>query len=383
MLSPKITKVSYYPAPGYQRRVISQSHGIIEIETDAGISGIGEGGSPDLVSQLARFLIGEDPLRIEHLWQTLFRADFYPAGRELTHALGGLDMALWDIKGKLLDVPVYQLLGGRYRDHIECYATAFDPENPNLAEAARKCMDFGYAAYRTTGLVDNSSQTFDDKKAVSAIYRQCEAIANELGDDGFWAIDFHTRFDPIHAIELAKRLEPLKPLFCEDLVRSEHLSQYRSIRQQTSAPLAAGEQLSHRWECQDLIKEKLIDFARITLPNVGGITELRKILSELETQFITFVPHFTGPISTAALVHCGISFPGRVIQEIVGTGPAEKPYLNSDYIIFKEGKLYPNDHPGIGVTLVKEKLTKTLEVTERDPHAFPIFKRPDGSYTNW
>ncbi len=121
----KITKVRYYSAPDYNKPLFNQARGIVEVHTDGGIIGIGEGGFKDTIEQCAQMLIGEDPFRIEHLWQYVYRGMFYPPGREKLHALGALEMALWDIKGKALGVPVYDLLGGATRDYVECYATGF------------------------------------------------------------------------------------------------------------------------------------------------------------------------------------------------------------------------------------------------------------------
>src|SRR6186713_3306766 len=123
--SMKITRIRYYSAPGYNKPLFNQARGIVEIETDGGIIGIGEGGSKDMIEQCAQMIIGEDPFRIEHIWQNVYRGMFYPPGREKLHALGALEMALWDIKGKALGVPVYELLGGSTREFVECYATGF------------------------------------------------------------------------------------------------------------------------------------------------------------------------------------------------------------------------------------------------------------------
>ncbi len=379
----RITRINYYRPADYYRRMIAQSWGIIEIETNQGITGIGEGGSPNLVEKLGSFLIGEDPLRIEHLWQMMFRGDFYPAGRELLHALGGLDIALWDIKGKVLDTPVYQLLGGKYREYIECYATAYDADNKNLADAARKCIDAGFLAYRTGGFKDFKTGTFDPHTAARRLYSHCEEIATAVGSEGQWAIDFHTRLDPPQAVRLANLITDLEPLFCEDLVRSENVAYYRHLRNQVSVSLAAGEQYGTRWDCHELLENNLIDFARMTQPNVGGITEMKKIQAILETHYIGLIPHFTGPISLAAQTHCSATFSGVVVQEIAGNAPKEISYLNSDYVNFRDGKLYIQDRPGIGVELKTTGLEKLAEVTERDPHAVPVLFRPDGSYTNW
>src|SRR5215510_11447616 len=159
----KITRVRLYESP-INRPIINQSHHIITIETDAGITGIGEGGTADLINDCAVQLIDKDPTKIEALWQEMYRGYFYPPGREKIHALGGLDMALWDIKGKALDVPVHELLGGLTRNYVSCYATSF-PSRGNTRDTARACIDFGFKAFRTS-VVGHDNQSFESQRAV-------------------------------------------------------------------------------------------------------------------------------------------------------------------------------------------------------------------------
>src|ERR1700712_4312184 len=158
----KITKIRYYSAPGYTKTLFNQARGIVEIETDGGIIGIGEGGSKDMIEQCAQMMIGEDPFRIEHLWQNIYRDMFYPPGREKLHALGALEMALWDIKGKALGVPVYELLGGATREYIECYATGFDASKGTTEEQrAKDCIAAGLRVYRVGPTGGGGEEPFD------------------------------------------------------------------------------------------------------------------------------------------------------------------------------------------------------------------------------
>src|SRR5712692_1004953 len=166
----KITRVRLYESP-LSRPHFNQSFHIVTVETDQGITGIGEGGSRDTVQECAEMLIGEDPTRIDHCWQLMFRGRFYPAGREKLDAIGALDMALWDIKGKALGVPVHQLLGGPSREHIECYATSF-PNKGTPAETARACIESGFRAYRTS-VVDLSGPVFNSHQMVRKTYESC------------------------------------------------------------------------------------------------------------------------------------------------------------------------------------------------------------------
>ena len=374
--SMKITRVRFYKAPS--RSMFNQSSHVCTVETDHGITGIGEGGSPDTISQTAAQLIGEQPTRIEHLWQLMYRGYFYPPGREKIHAVGALDMALWDIKGKALGLPVYELLGGAVRNHVECYSTGF-PGKGGLRDAARRCMDAGFRAFRTS--TTGSGSSFNTRHSVQDTYKNCLEIRAGVGPRGDWAIDYHTRLDMPDAIRLSTLIEDLEPYFCEDLIRTENPGVYKQLRQQVKVPIAVGEQFGDRWEINELMEQRLIDYSRVSLPNAGGITEFMKIAAIAETHYVGLVPHFTGPIATAALVHACSAFPGPVMMEMTGDGFKQIAHLPVCYD-FRNGKLWPNDRPGLGVELDTSTLELVLEVTEHDAGA-PLNRRPDGSITNW
>lgn len=381
----KITKIRYYSAPGYNKPLFNQARGIVEIETDSGIIGIGEGGSKDMIEQCAQMIIGEDPFRIEHLWQYVYRGMFYPPGREKIHALGALEMALWDIKGKALDVPVYDLLGGATRDYVECYATGFRPSQATTPEGrARDCIAAGFRSYRIGPTGGNGEEPFDFYENANKTIEYCQRIDEAVGGEGNWAVDLHTRFDTPEAIKICSALEELEPYFVEDIIRSENPDVYNRIRQMTNVPIAVGEQFGDRWDINELVENELIDYSRVTLPNTGGITEFMKIVSMCETHYVGMIPHFTGPLSSAALVHAlGASSPARCMMELAG-GEVEKPaYFNDDYINFQNGKLYLNPTPGLGVEFDPEKATFVMEITEKTQFPHPILRSPDGSIHNW
>ncbi|MCX6623038.1 MAG: mandelate racemase/muconate lactonizing enzyme family protein [Acidobacteria bacterium] len=375
----KITRVRLYESP-FTRPMLNQSFHVVTVETDAGITGIGEGGAPDTLRDCAEMLIGEDPSRIEHCWQLMSRGRFYPPGREKLHALGALDLALWDIKGKALGVPVHHLLGGATRNYVECYATGY-PMQGTLKETAQACIQTGFRAYRTVVAELGRGGEFDARRMVRQTYENCQAIRDGVGPKGDWAIDYHTRLDFPDAVRLSTLLEPLEPLFCEDPLRSENVGIYRQLRPQVKVPIAVGEQFGYRWDANELIENRLIDYSRVTLPNCGGITEFMKIAALCETHSIGLIPHFTGPIAETALVHCCAAFPGPAIMELTGTGLKPVPYL-PQFADFKDGKLWPNDRPGLGVQFDPKGLPVLLEVEKRN-HPAPQFTRPDGSFTNW
>lgn len=381
----KIKKIRYYSAPGYNKPLFNQARGIVEIETDNGITGIGEGGSKDMIEQCAQMMIGEDPFRIEHIWQLLYRGMFYPPGREKLHALGALEMALWDIKGKALNVPVYDLLGGSTRDYIECYATGFSNSKSTTEEGrAVDCIAAGFRSYRIGPTGGNGDKRFDFYDNAKKTIELSKRIDQAVGGGGNWAIDLHTRFDTPEAIKICDHLQQLEPYFVEDIVRSENPGVYKTIRQMTKVPIAVGEQFGDRWDINEMIENRLIDYSRVTLPNTGGISEFKKIAAIAETHYVGMIPHFTGPLSTAALVHVlASSSPSRCMIELAG-GNFERPaYFNDDYMLFNNGKIFLNSKPGLGVKFDPRKATFVLEITANTKFPHPILKAPDGSIHNW
>ena len=382
----KIKTVRYFSnsgdAQGRQGQpMVNQSSNVVIIETERGRMGIGEGGEPRTMEECASMLIGLDPYRVDNLWQRMMRGYFYPAGREKLHSMGALDLALWDLKAKALDVPLWQLLGGKSRNYVECYSTAFPrPRNGGtLEDAARACIDAGFRTYRYA--TDNPRQRVVDRfKLVQQMHEDCVLLHKGAGDGG-WAIDFHTELDPPDAINLATLLEPLHPYFCEDLIRSEGVLSYETIRERTRVPIAVGEQFGYKWDINTLIEKQLIDYARVTLPNVGGISEFMKIIAMAETHYVGMIPHFTGPIAEAALVQCLTATSVTALMEMLGDGSRTWPYLPRMYD-FREGKLWPNDRPGLGVEVDVSKLTRIGEYSTYRAGML-MNQRPDGSFTNW
>lgn len=374
----KITRIRHYRSPS-PRATVNQSFALVTVETDTGLTGIGEGGSPEALRECAEMLIGEDPLRIEHLWQLMYRGRFYPPGREKLHALGALDLALWDLKGKALDVPVHALLGGLSRKYIECYSTGF-PGQSTLRDTARACIDAGFRAFRTSA-DGGRDAPMDVRASVRRTVERCREIREGVGPEGDWAIDYHTRYDLPQALRLSALIEDLEPYFAEDLVRSENPDLYRTLRQKVNLPIAVGEHFGDRWDLNMLVENHLIDFSRVTLPNCGGITEFMKIAALCETHYVGLVPHFTGPVAQAALAHCCGVFPGTAMMEVTGDGGMNIPHL-PECFDFREGKMWPNTRPGLGVTLRPESLTLQAEITEA-LRPVPLLFRPDGSLTNW
>ena len=383
----KVTRVRVY-SPPTPNPLFNQSDLIVTVETDAGITGIGEGGSRDTLEQCAGRLIGQDPLLIERRWQDMYRAFFYPPGREKVHALGALDLALWDIKGKALGLPVHALLGGVTRNYCECYPTGgitgpgAPPAGSPIKERARAVMEAGYRAYRMDAGSLRGTSTYNSRERVHQVQKDCAEAREGVGKDGDFTIDFHQRFDFADALRGCKLIEDLEPYLVEDPVRTEaFLEDIPKLRKQTTVPLAAGEEWGQRWDFNKLVENHDLDYVRCTLPNVGGITEMMKIAAICETHFVGIVPHFTGPVSTAALLHSLSTYSGPVLFEYnYGARPISHLPV---FLDFKNGKIWPNDRPGLGVEVDMKQLKMVSEVTQFVTNRAQTYFRPDGSITNW
>lgn len=380
----KITRVRVY-LPPEPNHLFNQSNMVVTVETDGGIVGYGEGGTPDLLEPCAGRLIGQDPQYIERLWQDMYRAYFYPPGREKVHALGALDMALWDIKGKALGLPVHAVLSGMVRNYCECYPTGGIegmPSGASIKERARAVMEAGYRAYRMDAASLHGTTTYNSRERVHQVHQDCSEAREGVGKDGDFTIDFHQRFDYADALRCCKLLEDLEPYLVEDPVRTEaFLEDIPKLRKMTAVPLAAGEEWGQRWDFNKLVENHDLDYVRVTLPNVGGISEMVKIAAMCETHFIGIVPHFTGPLSTAALVHTLGTFSGPVLFEY-NYGSKTIPQMPV-CVDFKNGKLWPNNRPGLGVELDFKQLKMVAEYTHPVTYRALTYFRPDGSITNW
>jgi L-alanine-DL-glutamate epimerase-like enolase superfamily enzyme len=380
----KITRVRAY-APPNLNPLFNQSDMVVTVETDAGITGIGEGGAKDTVEQCAGRLIGQDPRYIERLWQDMSRSFFYPPGREKVHALGALDLALWDIKGKALGLPVHAILGGMARNYCECYNTAGTipgiRQGMGIKERAQLTVAAGYRAFRMGAADTRGTSTYNTRERLNQLREDCAQAREGVGKNGDFCIDFHQRFDLAEAMRGCELITELAPLFVEDPIRAEAFAEDLPILRRTvKVPIAAGEEWGNRWDFNKLVEAHDIDFVRATLPNVGGITEMCKVAAICETHFVGIVPHFTGPIATAALVNCLGTFSGPVLMEYNFQGRT-LPHLPV-CLDFKDGKLYANDRPGLGVELDMKQLKLVTEVTQPITNR-QLYYRPDGSITNW
>jgi galactonate dehydratase len=367
----------------------------VVVDTASGISGVGEAGLQrrpaaiaGAIESLKRVLIGQDGSRIEHLWQTVFRGGFYPADKIMGSALAAIDIALWDIKGKALGVPVYELIGGRCRDQVECYphlpasyVTAGGVDDRSsldaLVEQCRAALQAGWRFIRLAPL--DRDGTMLSRAAARELIAKVAAIREGVGPEIEILIDLHTRLDPPDAIWFCRAVEPYRPYFVEDPFRSENPLPYQRLRHLSEVPIAAGEQYSSKWDFLPLIEQELIDYARIDLCIAGGISEAKKIAGWAEAHYIDVVPHNPlGPVSTAAGVQLAMAIPNFAVQELPWLPGTMLPDVYTTHLPFSEGCFLPPEAPGIGVEFNREAaLDHPFEFTE-PPH----FRRRDGSFAN-
>lgn len=375
----KITALNAYPVTEKRDFLF------VEIETDAGITGLGEAGLTGqeravmgALDVLREHVIGKDPFRTEHLWQVMFRGGFFPAQRVLTSAIAAIDIALWDIKGKALEVPVYELLGGRVREKVVCYPHIGGATTNALVDDAKRRMGEGWRFVRWNCPTDGDR--IDPARAVTGSLRQLEALRSALGEDIGLCLDVHTRLDPGDAVTLCREAEAFHPYFIEDPVRCENSDAYRMIRARTGVPLAAGEQYSSKWEFRQLIEEDLVDFARIDLAICAGLTEARKIAGWCETHYIRIAVHNPiGPVSTSVCLHLNLATPNFGVQELPRRPGESLPDLIVNQPQWKDGYLFPPDSPGLGISIDHGKLSRY----PYKPSSIPQLTRDDGSFTNW
>jgi len=378
----KIASVRSYSI-GYERNFF-----FVVVETDNGLKGVGEGGitfkeaaTAGYIEALTPLLIGQDPFRTEHLWQVMFRSGVFPAGRIGAAAISAIDIALWDIKAQALGVPLYQLLGGLVRDKVACYPHVRGTSAQELAEAAKRLKNDGWRFLRTELRPDSDGVTFEGSSAVRRGIADFAVLRDAVGDSVELLVDVHTRLDPADAIAYCRGIEPYRPFFVEDPIRMENFDSYRKLSRHINVPLAAGEQYATKWEFRQQVEEDLIDYARIDLCIVGGITESLKVAGWCETHYIKLAPHNPlGPVSTAACLHLDLATSSFGVQELPRIPGTYMQELFPVQVHYEAGHLYPSDRPGLGIVFDESAAARFPPLKEG---ACPQYRRGDGAFTNW
>lgn len=378
----KITEIEALPIAsgvGYPYAVI-----VVLVRTDEGLTGIGEAslagrgrGVLGILDHCRDLLIGQDPAKIEHWWSEIVRGTFWSTGQVIMSAVAGIDLALWDLKGKRLGVPVYDLLGGPTRERVRVYRHLSGESAGELIEDAQRWLAQGYTALRYCPLaaLDRASMNaWDPQRAINATIKGTEQLRLALGDEVDLLIDVHTMFSPIEAGVLGQALEPYRLFFYEDPIRPLNAESLRLVRQKVTIPIATGEQLAHKWEFRQLIEEELVDYLRIDVVHAGGITEAKKILAagELHGQR-SALHHASSPINGAACLHLDVAVPNFGIQEWMEVEPLYDLFPNAPRA--QQGYVQLPSGPGLGLTFDEATARQRLSRDGELPHRY----WPDGS----
>ncbi len=396
-------------------RVIVTSPGrnfvTLKIETDAGVYGIGDATlngrelavKAYLEDHVIPCLIGRDAHRIEDIWQFLYKGAYWRRGPVTMTAIAAVDMALWDIKGKIAGLPVYQLLGGASREGVMVYGHANGKDIAETIENALLYREQGYKAIRLQSGVPGLASTYgvskdryfyepadsdlptenvwSTEKYMRAVVPLFDKAREALGWDVHLLHDIHHRLTPIEAGRLGKDLEPYRPFWLEDATPAENQDAFRLIRQHTTTPLAVGEIFNSIWDCKGLIENQLIDYIRATVVHAGGITHLRRIAALADLYQVRTGCHGAtdlSPIAMAAALHFDLSVPNFGIQEYMRHTDETDAVFPHAYS-YERGTMHPGDQPGLGIDI-----DESLAAQYPYKRAFlPVNRLEDGTMFNW
>lgn len=366
----------------------------LKIETDEGIVGWGEpvieGKAHTVqaaVDELMDQLIGKDPLCIEDHWQVMYRGGFYRGGSILMSAIAGIDQALWDIKGKYFNAPIYQLIGGACRDSMRVYSWIGGDRPSDVGQAALEKQHAGFTAIKMNATEE--MQYIDSYQKVDQVVERVAAIRDAAGPDFGIGVDFHGRIHKPMAKILAKALEPYRLMFIEEPVLPENNEALRDIANHTSTPIATGERMFSRWDFKSLLEDGYVDIIQPDLSHAGGITECKKIFAMAEAYDVAVAPHCPlGPIALAACLQVDATAHNAVIQEqSLGIHYNQGNDL-LDYVIdpsvfsYEDGYVKIPQGPGLGITVNEEYVRR---MASEFPHRWrnPIWRHKDGSVAEW
>lgn len=365
----------------------------LKVDTDEGVVGWGEpvveGRARSVeaaVAEIGEQLIGKDPARINDHWQTMYRGAFYRGGAVFMSAIAGIDQALWDIKGKTLGVPVYQLLGGLVRDRMKTYCWVGGDRPADIIAQIRTRMEHGFDTFKLNaceemGLIDSS-------RMIDAAVTKVAEIRGAFGSAIEFGLDFHGRVGAPMAKTLIKELEPYRPLFIEEPVLAEQAEWYPRLAAQTAIPIAAGERMFSRFEFKRVFEGGGVAIVQPDLSHAGGITECMKIAAMAEAYDVALAPHCPlGPIALAACLHVDFANWNAVLQEqslgihYNADGEVLDYVLNKEAFAMEQGSMRPFTAPGLGVEIDEARV---IERSRNAPDWHnPVWRHADGSVAEW
>jgi mannonate dehydratase len=386
----------------------------LKIVTEGGVFGLGDATvngremavATYLEQHVAPCLIGRNAHDIEDIWQYLYKGVYWRKGPINMACVAAVDMALWDIKGKAADLPVYELLGGRSRKAINVYAHATGNTVDDTLNQMQELMDQGFKAIRlqtsvpgldgSYGVLGDKKDDFElqndrplppeqpwsTRKYMNSIEDLFAQARDRFGKDVELLHDVHSRLTPIEAARLGKMLEPYDLLFLEDAVAAENQDSYRIVRDHTTTPLAIGEIYNTIWDCKDLIQNQWIDYIRVAATHAGGITGIRRITDFAALYHVRLAPHGApdlSPICYAAHAHVGIWAPNMGIQEFVGFGNDKSKAVFCHDLSIKDGMIHVGDSCGLGVDFNEEAAAKF----PYNRSYLPVSRLEDGTLWSW
>ena len=385
----RITDIKSYPV-----WVGGRNQLVVKFETDEDFYGWGESGLSGrelavvgAIKHYREFLIGRDPMKIGAIWQELYRSQYFEGGRALTAAMSAIDLALHDIAGRALGVPVYQLLGGKQRDFVPCFATTGAAMGPQLIEDAKLLVENGWNVIRTgpgNPMRGRPENTFEPRESIALTASWLTKLREAVGPEPVLGIDYHHRLSVAEAASFCQRMPSGTLDFLEEPIRAETPEAYQALRTMTDVPFAIGEEFSSKWAFLPYLEKGITNFARIDVCNVGGLTEALKVASLAEAHYINLMPHNPlGPICTAATIHLAAAVPNFAWLE-VRTSPTEvRRHDDSELFPVQpelEGSWFPvPDSPGLGVEFNEDVAARQTFTFSEPPH----LRRCDGSHTNW
>ncbi len=335
----------------------------VRLETDAGIVGYGDATNhflpysvEGMLKDLEPYVLGEDPQRIEYLWQSCFRRRFMRGGPSTGSAIAGIDQALWDIKGKIAGLPVYQLLGGLARTSVRLYGHVSGMTAQEAAISAKERVSRGITCIRFRAFHSfDAIDLHDHKKAVYQQIEYLEAIRGAVGDEVDLILEVHGRYDPEWALRLFELAKPFRPFFIEDPIRHENPEALKWLREHTDLPLAIGERYHNKWDCRETIENQYVNYLRPDINHCGGISEMMKIAAMAEVYYINMVPHNNaGALGSAATLHAALAIPNLTMIEAPWVNGAPSTDVAGPYPEVKNGYALPMEEPGLGVTVNEE-----------------------------
>ena len=381
----KITKMNLYKVPPRWL--------FLEIETDEGITGWGEPvveGRASIVKtaveDFSDYLIGKDPMKIEDHWQAMYRGGFYRGGPEVMSAIAGIDQALWDIKGKYYNAPVYDLLGGKCRDKLKVYSWVGGDRPSDLLNGIQVLKDSGCTAIKMNGTEE--MHYVDDFSKIEEVANRIAQVREKFGYEIGIGVDFHGRVHKTMAKVLARELDQFKLMFIEEPVMVQNNEALREIVKHTSTPIATGERMFSRWDYKNLFMDGYVDIIQPDVSHAGGISEVKKIVSMAEAFDVAVAPHCPlGPIALAACVQIDACTPNAFIQEQslgihYNKGGDLLDYIeNKDMFQFENGFIQIPEGPGLGVVVNKEKVLEAAKIGHNWKN--PVWRNYDGTIAEW